>query len=441
MFTRRSFITSSAAATSVALCRPVLATGGEVSAPNGSPDAFQDAYIKQRRQLLENSDPRMFLGYPANMNLPAEGMLKWCRELHSVEVGRRSMNNVGDPFHGSPFGSHELERDVVRRFGTRYGFPEDNLWGMVSHSGTDSNMHGAYIGRTLLKRRTGREPKIFYTGEAHYSIQVIRDLLGLEEVLVRTREDASMDIEDLELQLARNPDHPVLVIATIGTTFKGGIDDVDRIQAALKSRESYLHLDAALFGGYLQASPHADLLRQDRDGRRRYDSLAVSWHKFFGYHAVAGLFLCCRDDFESYRDYFAQVHDPAYISHVPGTITCSRDPVKAAEVHFYSTAAAMVQQQRDAKLILDNAAYLHDQLQRNFPQLAPRRVGPLSNTVYFNNHLSGSLIQKWSLATIRGKGEDKRGLAHVVVMPHASRELLDQFMNHLEDDLQARSSG
>lgn len=438
MFSRRKFLAgSSLAAGSVALCRPVFPeTAANTLA--ASSDQIQHAFLETRRRQIASQDPRIFLGYPANMNLASEGMVNWCRELSQVEFGSRTMNNVGDPFHDDPpYGSHSLERDLVARFAERYGFPPDNLWGMVSHSGTDSNMHGAYIGRTLLKQRTGREPKIFYTSEAHYSIQIVRDLLGLEEVLIRTNDDASMDIDDLEQQLARNPDVPVLLIATIGTTFKGGIDDIDQIQERLKKRESYLHLDAALFGGYLQASSHAQILHQDREGVRRYDSLAVSWHKFFGYHAVAGLFICARDAFESYRDYFSMVHDPAYISHVPGTITCSRDPIKPAQVHYYCTRSAIARQEADAKLVIENTAYLQAQMQRNFPQLAPQRASDLSNIVYFNNYLPAKLVKRWSLATIRGKGADKRGLAHVVVMPHASKALLDQFLNEVEQSMKA----
>src|SRR5687768_294200 len=124
-------------------------------------------------------------------------------------------------------------------------------------------MHGLYMGRTILKSHTGVMPKIYFTQEAHYSIQILRDLLNLEWVIVRTYHDGSMDIEDLERQLNANPNHPALVVATIGTTFKGSIDSIDGIQAKLKGRIAYLHLDAALFGGYL---PHtqfaADLLHE-----------------------------------------------------------------------------------------------------------------------------------------------------------------------------------
>lgn len=440
MFTRRNFLRSStAAATSVALCRPAFAAStGAPARPAGSSDSFQQAFLKQRAELLSAWDPRHFLGYPINRNLAPEGMTRWCRELAEVELGTRSMNNVGDPFHdNAPYAVHSLEQDVVQRFAGRYGFPEENTWGIVSHSGTDSNMLGAYIGSTVMKQRTGRKPRIFYTGEAHYSIQIIRDLLGLEEVLVRTDDHAAMDIDDLERQLARHPDGPVLLIATIGTTFKGGIDDIDKIQARLDQRESYLHLDAALFGGYLQAGPQRGLLEQYRGGKRRYNSLAVSWHKFFGYQGVAGLFICGRDDFENHRDYFSQVHDPAYISHVPGTITCSRDPIKPAQVHYYSTAESLAQQHQDAAMMLDNAGYLQAQLRAHFPQLESQRAGPLSNTVYFRKLVSRKLIDKWFLATIRGRGEDIHGLAHIVVMPHADRALLDLFLNDLQADLRS----
>ena len=39
-------------------------------------------------------------------------------------------------------------------------------------------------------------------------------------------------------------------------------------------------------------------------GKVRYDSIAVSFHKFFGYPSVAGLFITGRATFESFRDIF-----------------------------------------------------------------------------------------------------------------------------------------
>jgi len=437
MFTRRTFLESSGmlAASTLALCRPALSSELPKVSRQTSADAVQRRYVKDRQAFYTEHDPKMFLGYPGNYNPIPQGFLDWREELRTVGVGEMLTTNVGDPFHkAAPYSTHPLEADVVRRFGARYGFPQDDLWGFVTNSGTDSNMHGAYIGRTLLKERTGVLPKIYYTEEAHYSIQIIRDLLGLEEVLIDTNADSGMDMEDLEAKLEQHRDAPVLLVATIGTTFKGGIDDIDAIQSRLKGKEAYVHLDAALFGGYLHASPFADEISRGGLDKKRYDSISVSCHKFFGFPSAAGLFLCGDKDFNEYRDYFEQVHDPAYISHVPGTITCSRDAVKPAEFHYFCTDPALARQQADAKLVLDNAAYLQQQMQSHFQDLNPVLANSRSNTVYFDNAVSAELKKKWVLATIKGTEEDGKSLAHVVVMPHASRALLDQFLNDLERD-------
>lgn len=437
MFNRRDFLASTGlTAATVALCRPSEAVSATPAALNpGSADKVQREYIARRRVRLAEHDPKIFLGYPGNKNLVSQGFLDWRDELRSVELNQRVQNNVGDPFRGRGVSaSHLLEADLIERFGQRFGFSQDDIWGFVSNSGTDSNMHGVYIGRTLLQERTGVSPKIYYAKEAHYSIQIIRDLLGIEEVLVDALPDGRMDTEDLKDKLAQHADAPVLMVATIGTTFKGAIDDIDAIQLLLKGRESYVHLDAALFGGYLQASEHAEQIQREVDGQKRYDSIAVSCHKFFGYPGIAGLFVVGSKDFEEFRGYFEKVHDPAYISHVPGTITCSRDPVKPAEIHYYSTEESLARQSSDAKLVLENAGYLLDNLNRHFPQLNAQRASDLSNTIYFDNALSPELNHKWYLATVKATETQQKSMAHVVVMPHAEKALLDLFLEDVQDD-------
>lgn len=228
------------------------------------------------------------LGYPINMTTPPEEFFAWRNELAAAGFNQFSFNNVGNPYDHShiPFNCHPFEKELINRFGAVYGFAPDDIWGFLSNSGTDSNMHGLYMGRTILKSRTGVMPKIYFTREAHYSIQILRDLLHLDWVVVATRPDGGMDTDDLERQLNANPNHSALVVATIGTTFKGATDPVDTIQAKLKGRAAYLHLDAALFGGYLPHTAFAgDLLHSIVDPiskakLQRYDSIAVSCHKF-----------------------------------------------------------------------------------------------------------------------------------------------------------------
>ncbi|MFZ2312482.1 MAG: pyridoxal-dependent decarboxylase [Methylobacter sp.] len=381
----------------------------------------------------------LLLGYPINMNTPPEDFFAWRRQLLDAGINTFAYNNVGNPFKDSsiPFNTHDFERELILRFGKLYAFPPNDTWGFLSNSGTDSNMHGMYMGRTILKGRTGVLPKAYFTKEAHYSMQILRDLLGLETVFVETLPDGGMDPNDLRQKLAENSSNPALVIATIGTTFKGAIDQVDGIQEVLKGYSSYLHLDAALFGGYLPFTAHAgEVTYQSKitPALARYDSIAVSCHKFFGFPSPAGLFITTKSHFDEFNELFSQIHNPEYIHHVPGTITCSRDAVKPAEFYFFSTPSSMAKLAKDAQSMLQNTIYLMEQMQAHFPHLQPTRVNDLSNTIFFRKP-SDRIVKKYSLATMHLEiNHQKQDYAHVVVMPHANREVLTEFLTDLDKD-------
>jgi glutamate/tyrosine decarboxylase-like PLP-dependent enzyme len=382
-----------------------------------------------------------FLGYPVNMNALPEAFFAWRRELQAAGIGTfaYTYNNVGNPYQETslPYNTHDFERELILRMGKLYAFPSNDTWGFLSHSGTDSNMHGMYMGRTLLKERTGVLPKVYFTHEAHYSIQILRDLLGLETVFVDTLPDGGMDPDSLERKLADNPAHPALVVATVGTTFKGAVDPIDRIQQVLQGHSSYLHLDAALFGGYLPFTPQVgEVSYQAQAGAppARYDSIAVSCHKFFGFPAPAGLFITTKSRFDEFNELFSRIHNPEYLDQVPGTITCSRDGVKPAEFYFFSTPEAMEKLAEDAWAMLQNTSFLMEQMQTHLSDWQPSRANDLSNTVYFRKP-SDRLVKKYSLATMRlGLGHQQRDCAHVVVMPHANRKVLTEFLTDLEKD-------
>jgi histidine decarboxylase len=380
----------------------------------------------------------LLLGYPINMSTPPEAFFAWRRELARVGLDQFSFNNVGDPFEAShvPFNSHALERELILRFGALYRFPAADTWGFLSNSGTDSNMHGLYMGRTVLQARTGKRPKLYFTREAHYSIEILADLLALDRVDVGTHADGSMDEKALAARLAEYPDQPALVAATVGTTFKGAIDPLDAIGAQLRGREAFLHVDAALFGGYLVHTAFAELLAQRAKdapaGSRRYDSIAVSCHKFFGFPSPAGLFISTRSMFEEFRERFSHIHNPEYLLQVPGTITCSRDAVKPAEFWFHSTEEAFARQRADTRQILDDTTYLLEQMKTHFPELNATRANELSNTIYFERP-SDAVISTYSLATMAlAHAGAFVPHAHVVVMPHARREVLDRFLGDLK---------
>lgn len=429
---RRRFLSTTGLTALGATCSPSLLMSQPVS------NSISHDQLKNLKRF--GLQKQWLLGYPINMKTPPEAFFEWRRQLMDSGLNRYAFNNVGNPYDQShiPFNSHPFEKGLIERFAVVYGFAKDDVWGFLTNSGTDSNMHGLYMGRMILKKRTGVLPKIYYTQEAHYSIQILRNLLNIESVVVKSDQDGNMDVVDLEHKLAENANHPALVVATIGTTFKGAIDPIDAIQLKLRNREAYLHLDAALFGGYLPHTQFAsELLQQSRNNGqnarvgRRYDSIAVSCHKFFGFPSPAGLFITTQGNFEEFLVPFSEIHDPEYILQVPGTITCSRDAVKPAEFYFYSSESAFAQQARDARAVLENARYLYQEMKTYYANLQPIRLSEKSNIVYFRKP-SDAVIDKYSLAVMHVTQDAQRiPCAHVVVMPHAEKPILDQFLTDL----------
>jgi histidine decarboxylase len=192
-----------------------------------------------------------------------------------------------------------------------------------------------------------------------------------------------------------------------------------------------------LFGGYLPYTDYASEVLHRIDSNlttERYDSIAVSCHKFFGFPSPAGLFITTKNRFNEFSEQFRQVHNPEYIHQVPGTISCSRDAVKPAEFYFFSTPSAMARQAEDAHSILKLTTYLLDQMQTHFAYLLPARANDRSNTLYFRKP-SNWIVEKYSLATMQLAQNNKRqDYAHVVVMPHISQKVLTEFLTDLEKD-------
>ena len=431
MLSRRRFLGYSIAGlvTASAGCRPTSFSNPQENVSSN----FSNPLITTKSTFAAKK--HLFLGYPLNMNTPPREFFKWRSELKQVGLGDFGYNNVGNPYvHSSiEFNSHDFEKEIIDRFGKLYGFAIDDTWGFLSHSGTDSNMHGMYMGRKILQEESGEAPVCYLTSEAHYSIQILGDLLGMKRIFVNTSPDAGMDPVDLKEKLIQNPNNPALVVATVGTTFKGAIDNIDAIQDVLRGTLSYLHVDAALFGGYL---PHTSgkgeiYLKSELSGNDRYDSIAVSCHKFFGFPSPAGLFITTQTNFNKFHEAYSKVHNPEYIGHVPGTITCSRDAVKPAEFYFFSEEKAISRQALDTQMVLENSNYLYNEMRSHFADLKPARTNRLSNTIFFRNPGS-NIVKKYSLATMHLKiNKIEEDFAHVVVMPHAAREVLSEFLEDL----------
>lgn len=359
-----------------------------------------------------------YFGYPANQESPLADFYAW---YVGTGMDRVNLNNAGDPMTDEPWNmsTQAFERDVIEFFTPLYGFDKDDVWGIVTHSGTDGNNHGIYFGANDLYNRTGQLPVVYVSDEAHYSNMRLCDLQHIELRLIKS--DAMGRMIPDALEAALDTTRPALMVYAMGSTFKGAIDDMAALNAVLARHPGmavYRHIDAALFGGYLPFTEYRKLVSRKE---QHFESIAISGHKFFGIDSPSGLFLCTRKVYDNQNNF-----NVTYLNGNMKMINCSRDAVQPLKFWWLIQRVGYDEWSKQASQMLECTRYLKAQLDRIG---WPCRVNEYSNTVFFKRP-SPEIVQKYNLA----QGYDARfggELAHIVVMQHVTKEKIDQFVREL----------
>ena len=363
------------------------------------------------------------IGYPVCQRPNMVGFGEWYTKTGLCDI---ATNNVGNPSDGDQFilSSTNLEQKIIETFAEFYGVPKGKEWGFVTNSGTDGNMHGIYFGSKKLKKETGLQPIVYISKEAHYSSFRICDVQNLDVRLIDRDINGKMDLDCLRRTI--DPSRPALIVVALGSTFMGAIDDQEGIQRVLdevKPLGVYKHLDAALFGGYLPFTKYKDIVNMEK---QKYDSIAISGHKFFGIDEPCGLFISRKDVLEAQSSYKVD-----YLNNSMPLISCSRSGVAPMKFYWILRQVGVDGLASQAQELLENTDYL----QRKFDEIGyPAWHLECSNTVFFKRPAQW-IREKYILAN--GNLPEYGGeVSHIVVMQHVSRDIIDEFITDLKSTLE-----
>ena len=314
-------------------------------------------------------------------------------------------NNVGDPFGHSRYQSntHETEREVVRTVAELMRLPSDEAWGYVTAGGTEGNMYGIYVGREML-----RDPIAYFSQDTHYSVLKILHVLNIRNVMIRSQDNGEIDYDDLRESIRINRDAPALIVANIGTTMKGAVDDLDRIRSIIEDlalTRYYIHADAALSGMILPFVDDPQPFGFDSG----IDSIAVSGHKMIGSPLPCGVVI-------TRREYTAQIGRAIeYVGALDTTLLGSRNAFTPMIIWYSLTKHGHEGFRRMVAKMLDTAEYAVQQFNANGIRAWRAKN---SATVVFPRPSPYVLFQ-WQLAPL----DD---IAHLITMPHVTRDMIDE---------------
>ena len=338
------------------------------------------------------------IGYPVNQNFDYSPLLPFLDY---------SINNVGDPFHASNFrgNTHEIEREVIATFAGLLHIASEDAWGYVTSGGTEGNMYGLYLARELFPNAM-----FYFSEETHYSVLKNVRVLNARYIMIKRQDNGEIDYDDLYEMIRVNRDVPAVIMANIGTTMRGAVDDVDRIRAMLSDlavTNSYIHADAALSGMILPFVDHPQPYGFDAG----IDSVSVSGHKLIGAPLPCGVVL-------TKRPYVERVGRAIeYVGVEDTTLSGSRNAF-APLMLWYAFARYGHEGFRELVAgMLDTAEYAVEQFnERGIPAWRHKN----SVTVVFPRPPQ-DVFRKWQMAP---EGD----IAHIITMPHVTRQMIDQLV-------------
>ncbi len=341
---------------------------------------------------------RQQVGYPTNQNFDYSSLLPFLDY---------SINNVGDPFHPSNYWSntHAIEREVVARFAGLMRIDPADAWGYVTSGGTEGNMYGLYLARELFPNAM-----FYFSEETHYSVLKNVRVLNARHIMIRRQENGEIDYDDLEAMIRVNRDVPAVIMANVGTTMRGAIDDIPRIRAILRDlavTNLYIHADAALSGMIL---PFVDD-PQPYGFDAGIDSVSVSGHKMIGAPLPCGVVLTKRPHVERVGRAIE------YVGVEDTTLSGSRNAL-APLMMWYAFARRGDEGFRQLVAgALDTAEYAVGQFnERGIPAWRHKN----SVTVVFPRP-APEVFRKWQMAP---EGD----ITHIITMPHVTREMIDELV-------------
>jgi histidine decarboxylase len=354
------------------------------------------------------------LGYPCN------GIFDYSPLYRFLQY---PLNNVGDPYLPSNYhlNTHDFEREVIETFQKLTGAPPDTTWGYITNGGTEGNHYGLFLARELFP-----DGIVYYSQDAHYSIDKVLRCLQLNSIMIRSQPDGTMDLQDLRETLRIHRDIPPIVCATIGTTMKGAVDDIAGIQAIFKDlalQRHYLHADAAL-GGMIM--PFIDN-PPPWNFQAGIDSISISGHKMIGSPLPCGVVLAKQKNV----DRIAQSVE--YIETLDTTLSGSRNAVTPLFMWYAFHTVGLAGFQKIVPACLQVANYAVQQLNQ-IDCHAWRH--PYSNTVVFDRPAT-SVTQHWQLAC-------QGNISHLITMPHVTTTHVDRLLAEMRvvkpSDLPASTS-
>ena len=331
------------------------------------------------------------------------------KEAHAMFVEA----NLGNP--GLYPGTVALENELIRM--TSNLLHGDGVSGLTVSGGTEANITALWIAK-----RASKGSQVVYPQSAHFSFQKALDILNLEGRKIGLDDTFRVDVSEVEKNLT---DRTAAVVGIAGTTEFGTIDPIDDL-AALCS-DTFLHVDAA-YGGFV--IPFLRGLGYDMPSFdfevSGVDSISVDPHKM-GMATIPSGVLIMKNE-----GYLKKISvDSPYLTS-PRQASLSGTRCSAGAVSAYAVMKYLGREgyRRIVADCMDATRYLVSRVREM--GLAPV-IEPIMPIVCIKLKSPEKVYNSLNELDWRPSITRESKCLRIVVMPHVTKEVVDEFIPDLEN--------
>ena len=261
--------------------------------------------IEEALQNNVNFSKDTSLGYPASKldNKVFYDDAPFLKDAPTLQAYVANPNNIGCHTFGTSekafAGTQNIEREVLYVIAVDiFKAEKESFDGYISPGGTEANIQAFWIYRNhFINNFNAKLDEIILVSseDTHYSIAIASNLLMIDWLRIpvdfEERTISKTVFKDQLLKAKENGKKYFIVVANMGTTMFGAVDDINLMTETLKGNDINfkLHIDGA-YGGFFYPFSNPDSIMNFENPD--VSSITIDAHKMLQAPYGTGIFIC-----------------------------------------------------------------------------------------------------------------------------------------------------
>lgn len=319
--------------------------------------------------------------------------------------------NLGDP--ELFLGTREIEHRLTSFILNLLNAPKAAT-GLIGSGGTESNITAVWIAKNLTRKKEIIIPK-----SAHFSFEKIRSLMDIKLVPIHLNKDYVVNISTVKKKISKDT---AAIVGIAGSTELGTIDPIPELSELCVDENIFLHVDAAFGGFVIPFLKELGYNVTDFDFKLKgVSSISIDAHKM-GYSAIPLGALIIRN--KKWLDEIS-VDTPYISSKKQAGILATRSGGPVAAAYAVTKYLGMQGYKNIIKKCMNNTRYAEKRIKDIGLNLITE---PTMNVIGIRLKRPAKVVRKLTEYGWKVNKMDRLSAIRIVLMPHVTRGIIDDFI-------------